>query len=583
MAKVIFSHESTPSPAPAGTMIVYSKSDRKVYSMDELGNEVPLTRDNLGTLAFQNATSANIGGTSAINLSAGSLTLANDQILWAWLSKVGSSIADIESNQHSLLDDDEPEKHREINDAGVSLTALWSSQKISDELAAVGYSLTPYIVGKDPTDPYSSIQAAVDQAVLDGATFSTPAVVIVKPGTYTENVSLAVGVNVISLVHEKSYMTKVVGTLTFNSAPGGSVGSKITTWVGIDVTGDGSSPTLQFSGLNPQRLNITNCEINSPGLSQACVSSNTGSGSVLVAKDVNFNQTGSGLLASDAILAQAGKVSLTKVQANTYYGLDAISLITTSQIEGFFVYTTGRVVLGGTAGGMLSNLVANAGATEAVVMGSTGSLLLANSISLGFVKLVGGANPSLVTQWPRAQTVPFDNSAIGYSAEDVQAALEEVEKKEDGLLWFEGVTPPDFVNLDSYNFDDGSAFLAGQDMDIIFRVVPPRKYQKLGLRMVLRYCMSIAHVGGTVRLRFDYRVKEKGDLATGGTDYQDFVTIDPVDVAQELDVFLGFTVPSGRITDDTELIYCRLTRLGTDILDTHFGDFCLAGIGVIGL
>lgn len=581
MAKVIFSHEPTPSPPPSGTMVIYAKSDRIVYSMDDLGNEVPLTRSNLGSLAFQNATNANIGGTSVVDLSGGSLTLANDQVLWNWLSKVGSSIADLQDNQHSLLDDDEPEKHREINDAGTSTIELWSSDKISSEIAGIGYVLTPYIVGKDPLDPFSSIQAAIDQAVLDGASFTDPAVVIVKPGTYVEDVSLAVGVNVVALIYEKSYMTKVTGTLTFNSGAGGSVGSKITTWVGIDVTGDGTNPTLMFYGANPQRLNITNCEINSPGMASALRMTNVGAGSVLVAKDVNFNQMGSGMLASEAILAEAGKVSLTKVQANAFYHLDAISLVNASQIEGFFVYTTGRVVLGNTASGMLSNLVANAGATEAVVMGSTGSLLLANSISLGFTKLVGGANPSLVVEWPRAKTVPFDNSAIAYSAEDVQAAIEELETKEDTLLWFEGSNPPDFVNLDTYNFDDGSAFPPGVDQDVIFRIVPPRKYQTQGLRLLFRYCMSTANAGN-VRLQLDYRIKKTGDAATGGTDYQDFVTVDPVDVSQELDLFLGFTIASGRVTSDTELIYCRLTRLGTDILDTHTGDFCLVGIGVMG-
>jgi hypothetical protein len=582
MAKVIFSHETTPSPAPAGTMIVYSKADRVVYSMDDLGNEIPLTRGNLGTLAFQNATNASIGGISSVDLSGGSLTLANDQLLWSWLSKVGSSLADIELNQHSLLDDDEPEKHREINDAGVSLTSLWSSQKISDELASIGYSLTPYIVGKGASDPYSTIQSAIDQAVTDGATFTNPAVVIVKPGVYVEDVSVAVGVSVWALTLEKSYMTRVTGTLTFNSGAGGSVGSKITAWIGIDVSGDGTNPTLQFSGLNPQRLNLLNCEINSPGPSPACVLSNTGSGSVLVADDANFNQSGSGLQAAEAILANAGKVSLTKVQANAFNHLDAISLINASQIEGFFVYTTGRVVLGNTAGGMLSNLVANAGATEAVVMGSTGSLLLANSISLGYTKLAGGANPSLVIEWPRAKTVPFDNSAIAYSAVDVQAAIEEMEKKEDTIPYFEGSNPPDFVNFDDYNFDDGAALAAGSDQDVIFRVVPPRKYQTQGLRLLFRYCMSVANTG-TVRLRLDYRVKKTGDPATGGTDYVELVTVDPVDLAQELDVYSGLTIPSGRITLDTEFLYCRLTRLGTDVLDTHLGDFCLGGIGVIGL
>ena len=581
MAKIIFSHETTPSPPPAGTVVLYSKSDGRVYSMDELGAETPLTRDNLGTLAFQNASAASIGGTSSVNLSGGSITLAANQILWTWVSKVGSSIAQLETKNHSDVTDDQPEKHRLINDAATSTTSLWSSNKIATELSSVGVKLTSYVVGKEATDPYSSIQVAIDAAVTAGASFANPAVVIVKPGVYTENVTLAVGVNVISLIYEKSFMTKVVGTLTFNSGAGGSVLDKVSTWVGIDVVGDGSNPTLSFSGSNPQRLNITNCELSSAGPAYVLSSTNTGTDSVIVVKDVDLNHLGSGGDAAQAVYATAGKLNFFKVKVSSSF-LDAIDLINDTQVEWFYVYTVGRVVLGNTAGGIISNLITNAGATEAVVMGSSGILLLANSVSLGFDTLVGGANPSNVVQRPGAITVPFDNSDINYTATNVQAALVEMEKKADAIIWFEGSNPPGFVNIDDYNFSDGSAFPHGVDNDVIFRIDPARKYQQSGLRLVMHYCMSSLDTGD-VRLKFDYRIKQDADPVGGGTDYQNFYTLTPLYGAQVVELFTTIVIPLGVINSDTDVIHCRLTRLGTDVLDTHSGDFCVFAIGVVGL
>ena len=153
---------------------------------------------------------------------------------------------------------------------------------------------------------------------------------------------------------------------------------------------------------------------------------------------------------------------------------------------------------------------------------------------------------------------------------------------EDTILYFEGDFPPDFVNIDDYNFSDGAAFSPGVDEDIIFRVTPVREYQKGGVRLLLRYCMSTSDTG-TLRFRFDYRVKEIGDPATGGTNYQQFVTFDPVETAEVLGVFSDLIIPATRITGNTELVYCRLSRLGADVADTHTGDFCLVGMGTVKL
>ena len=57
---------------------------------------------------------------------------------------------------------------------------------------------TPYVVdlSVDPEEKgtYSTIQAAIDAAVLDGATLTTPKVILIRPGTYTEDLNIPPGI-----------------------------------------------------------------------------------------------------------------------------------------------------------------------------------------------------------------------------------------------------------------------------------------------------------------------------------------------------------------------------------------------------
>lgn len=196
----------------------------------------------------------------------------------------------------------------------------------------------------------------------------------------------------------------------------------------------------------------------------------------------------------------------------------------------------------------------------------------------------------IISQEATTPPVPPVGTVVVYAKPDrVLYALDETGLEvpltnvvKDSPVYFEGDNPPDFVNADDYNFEDGAAFAPSVDEDIIFRITPIRDYQEAGVQLLLQYCMSTADTG-TLRFQFDYRVKETGDPVTGGTDYQQFLTYDPVDQAEELALFVGLEVPSGRITSTTELVYCRLTRVGTDVLDTHTGSFCLLGLGVFKL
>lgn len=59
-----------------------------------------------------------------------------------------------------------------------------------------GTTLSPYIVGATGSD-FTTIQAAINQAVADGASSTDPKNIYIKPGIYNENLTLYDGINLI--------------------------------------------------------------------------------------------------------------------------------------------------------------------------------------------------------------------------------------------------------------------------------------------------------------------------------------------------------------------------------------------------
>jgi hypothetical protein len=304
-------------------------------------------------------------------------------------------------------------------------------QDAIDELYAESSTrITEYVVGKDTWDPYDSIQDAIDAAVADGHTFSNPAVVLVKPGTYTEDVTSAVGVNVISLMGEKSYQTKLTGTLTFNSGAGGSIGNKITTWSGIDVSANGTSGTLIFTGSNPQRLNIVNCEVNSGNAQPALLMNNTGTGSLIVTDNVNFNNTSTGV----ATKIDYGKLSINHGQAVALGSVVTMQFNNNSQIEGTSTYVHGTLQFNGTSNGLYENLIINNGSNAAITYNSTSPFIVVDPVQLGAGALKGGTHPENVIVRRNAADIPYSNGTSGLSATNVQAAIDEIDSDLDGHI-----------------------------------------------------------------------------------------------------------------------------------------------------
>jgi len=142
--------------------------------------------------------------------------------------------------------------------------------------------------------------------------------------------------------------------------------------------------------------------------------------------------------------------------------------------------------------------------------------------------------------------------------------------------FYEGAVPPPAVNIDNYDFEDAAGFNPSVNEDIILIIVPHDRYSN-GLKLRLRYCMSTAQVA-QVKLRLNYRVKSLGDNISLGTDY---VTEQVITVTPNADI-IAFNeevqIPAGRIDGTKEAVHCRLTRVGSDVADTHGGIFCVFGL-----
>jgi len=78
---------------------------------------------------------------------------------------------------------------------------------------------TPYVVAADGSAPFETIQAAVNQAVEDGATPQNAKDIVIRPGTYNEDVDLGLGCNLHG-GNGFADLTSVIitGTVTFNKA-----------------------------------------------------------------------------------------------------------------------------------------------------------------------------------------------------------------------------------------------------------------------------------------------------------------------------------------------------------------------------
>lgn len=131
--------------------------------------------------------------------------------------------------------------------------------------ASSGVSLSPYIVGPTNSD-FTSIQDAIDQAVLDGASNSNQINIYVKPDTYTENLTLSDGINLIGFPNSQVILNGaisnpnsavIVGTVTLGAAQTSSIS-------GLNITPALNADVFTISG-NSVNLKTNNCNFTTTG------------------------------------------------------------------------------------------------------------------------------------------------------------------------------------------------------------------------------------------------------------------------------------------------------------------------------
>jgi hypothetical protein len=150
----------------------------------------------------------------------------------------------------------------------------------------VYYSLTPYIVGPDVHSQFTTIGAAITQAVTDGASASNPKNIYIKPqsGGYVENPTLEDGINIIGFGPN----TQINGNVTIANGTTTSTISNIT-------LNTNSNYCLTMSGASETVVNCYNVLIGAANHT-AINFSNTNADSVISMDDSRLaNLAGFGL------------------------------------------------------------------------------------------------------------------------------------------------------------------------------------------------------------------------------------------------------------------------------------------------
>ncbi len=173
---------------------------------------------------------------------------------------------------------------------GAQGPAIWNSEAAT---------ITSYIVGpRDTPAPFSSIQEAIDKAVKDGASAATPAVVLVRPGTYRENIKLVSGVHIQGVVTGRSFAATVLGTVTAQLGDGGTA-----SWNSVSINSK-VGPALKCLGEHSQQLFINSSSLYA---SNGAVIELSGAGSIS-SQSVSLQVINSG---SDAAIAcNGGSISI---------------------------------------------------------------------------------------------------------------------------------------------------------------------------------------------------------------------------------------------------------------------------------
>jgi hypothetical protein len=122
------------------------------------------------------------------------------------------------------------------------------------------------MVGKEPSDAFNSIQDAVNQVLADEANINgKKAVILIKPGSYVENITLHPSIILSAIGSNKTFSTNITGTISMDFSVNGS----FAVLQGLNISS--SSDGIQFAGSSRQRLFIYDCHIELTEGNGSCV------------------------------------------------------------------------------------------------------------------------------------------------------------------------------------------------------------------------------------------------------------------------------------------------------------------------
>lgn len=136
-----------------------------------------------------------------------------------------------------------------VTKPGAGCVAIWARSSTHDIhtmnssgfISSLGASVSRYIVGEAEAGdtPFTSIQAAINQAKSDGAGNASPAFVFIRAGEYKENVAMADGVTIAGA--SQSAVT-IRGTVSWNAVTNADLSD-------VSVVSPAGTPCLSISNM----------------------------------------------------------------------------------------------------------------------------------------------------------------------------------------------------------------------------------------------------------------------------------------------------------------------------------------------
>lgn len=223
-----------------------------------------------------------------------------------------------------------------VGSGGVTTSGAGSTVTI-DGSGISSVSLSPYIVGTTGSSDFSTISAAITQAVLDGASATSPANIYIKPGTYNENLTLVDGINLIGFTGTADTDTVTFSTdtqvLSVNVTGVLNLASGQVKIYDIQITPGSATTVFNIASGSDLDLLVKNCYIYNINANNTLfeISANTSSAIIL-------DGVQSRAIYSSFITFDSGQTNSTTINLiNSTYGSSTATTVPANTTLGFLV------------------------------------------------------------------------------------------------------------------------------------------------------------------------------------------------------------------------------------------------------